>query len=102
MDCIVCSKCGGYQEFGVENPAFAFFDVERSQRIHVMNQKFIADFVTQYTQIAALIPEDNYLTGLFPLSGGVELLIDPPIEPKRVYSDTSLENQVMKPILERF
>lgn len=56
-----------------------------------MNNKISKDFVSINTKITSVIPNNNVIPSVFPLTGLIEVLVDPPIEPKSARTDYSLQ-----------
>lgn len=66
-----------------------------------MNQQISEYLIPWNAEIASVVTDNHLITNAFPLSGLVEHLTDPPVKPKRTFSDGSLEGQVVVAIFER-
>lgn len=56
----------------------------------------VVDLVTFDSQVTAFVPNDDPVSGLAPLSRGVEALIDPSVETEGLLTYTSSKSQVAK------
>lgn len=102
MDRVVGSLAGADEKLRIDDPAFAILDIPNRKRIHVMNQQSERNLVTWDAQIAAHVAKYDFVSRMMPLSGRVELLVQPTIEPKGLLADYALEGQVFVPIFEGF
>jgi hypothetical protein len=79
---VVGSVCSCDQKIGIEKDFLAMNHVIWSQWIHVMHKKSVVDLVTLYSEIATVVTNNRDVPSLFPLTGCVELLVDPSIKAK--------------------
>lgn len=91
MQGVMRGVAGRDEEIRVQYPRRMVANIVNRHRIHVMNQKIDVDFVPEYAQITAVIPQNYLITDPFPLVRRVELLVDVAIQPESLSTDSPAE-----------
>jgi hypothetical protein len=65
-------------------------DIILNQGIHMMHDQTSVDVVALYTKVARIVPENYPPAQISPLTRCIELLVDPPIETKRLTTNYAL------------
>lgn len=100
MNCVVSPVRSADQVFRIQDVKIAVRNVSNRDWIHVMNDDLVENLVTLYSEIPTVITSDDFPTGLLPLNGSVERLIQPPLKAERVCSDNGLNLKVIVSLLE--
>jgi hypothetical protein len=88
------------QELWVHDVLITVFDGFGSHRIHVVHDGSVVNFVTEDSQIAAVIASNDLVSDQFPLARAVELLVDPSVEAESSFTNVPIEAEISEPIFE--
>ena len=74
--------------------------VTNRQRVHVMYNDLLPNFMTPDPEIAASVSSNDLLTNLPPFSGSVERLIQPSLITEGINANLRIGSQIRIPLLE--
>lgn len=102
MNGVVGLVCRRDEKLWVEDAAVTVSDVLDAHRIHVVDDGTTRNIVAFDAEITAAIADDDVVTNLLPLSGGVELLVDPTIKPKGRVAHRASQREVAEALMKVF
>lgn len=96
---VVSPKSYRYQELGIQDSGIPFFNIGDSHRVHVMDVDGVMNVVTFDTHVTSVVPDDDVVSNVPPLSRRVEALVHPAVEPKGCFTDLSTKSEVLEAFL---
>lgn len=100
MNGVVCVVRHADEKLGIDDGTVTLDEICQSHRIHVMDDDLVVNVVAFDPEIAPVVSSDHEVADLLPLTGSIELLIDPTVGTERRLRDSSTESQVTVPFFD--
>lgn len=94
------SMSGCNQKIRIQNTFITMDDVILRHRIHMVNDWTMMNLIPLDSEVTTVVSINYIVAKMLPLSGRVELLIDPAIETERRVTNLTFQSEVAKTLFE--